>query len=266
MEVKWCGLDFGQSLMDPSSARTYWVVGDVCKELGKPELSPRAVNRFRVLVEACGDVNQLKEAHRAKILSYVFEGNEEAMELFSVKEKDYMGLAEGAEEALSYMREQGISVNVVAELKKIVGELHKNVISRFLQSKNVAKYFDYLYTPRGRISLRDDSVDESYKGKTKESGQLYERLITELQERGIKPGEMLIVGDNVVTDINPPHRLGIRVVQYTGYEDMGPSDADYRVSSFHELKHWLMEMNGGQGGVRNKRKVGNSKIQERGKC
>jgi FMN phosphatase YigB (HAD superfamily) len=243
MEVKWCGLDFGQSLMDPSGVRTYWVVGDVCKELGKPELSPQAVNRFRVLVEACGDVNQLKEAHRTEILTYVFDGDEEAMELFSVKEKDYMGLAEGAEEALRYMREQGISVNVVAELKKVVGELHKNVISRFLKSKNVVKYFDYLYTPQGRISLRDDSVDDSYKGKTKESGQLYERLIAELQERGIKPGEMLIVGDNVVTDINPPHRLGIRVVQYTGYEDMGPSNAECRVSSFHELKRWLMEMN-----------------------
>jgi FMN phosphatase YigB (HAD superfamily) len=229
--------------MDPSGLRTYWVIGDVCKELGKPELFPQAGKRFRVLVEACGDPNQLKEAHRAEILSYVFEGDEEAMELFSVKEKDYMGLAEGAEEALRYMRDQGISINVVAELKKNVGDLSKNVINRFLKSKNVLEYFDYVYTPQGRISLRDNSVDSSYKGKTKESGELYERLITELQERGIKPGEMLIVGDNVVTDIGPPQRLGIRVVQYTGYEDMGPSNADYRVSSFHELKHWLIKMN-----------------------
>ena len=243
MKVKWCGLDFGQSLMDPSGARTYWVVGDVCKELGKPELFPQAGKRFRVLVEACGDPNQLKEAHRAEILTYVFDGDEEAMELFSVKEKDYMGLAEGAEEALRYMREQGISINIVAELKKNVGDLRKNVISRFLKAKNVTQYFDYLYTPQGRINLRDDSVDNGYKGKTKESGQLYERLITELQGRGIKPEEMLMVGDNVATDIGPPQRLGIRVVQYTGYEDMGPSSAEYRVSSFHELKHWLMKMN-----------------------
>ncbi len=38
IEAKWCGIDFGQCLMDPSGLRNHLVIGDVCKELGEPEL------------------------------------------------------------------------------------------------------------------------------------------------------------------------------------------------------------------------------------
>jgi len=44
-----------------------------------------------------------------------------------------------------------------------------------------------------------------------------------------------MVGDKIATDIISARRHGITAVQYTGYIDMGPSEADYRVSSFHEL-------------------------------
>jgi hypothetical protein len=36
--------------------------------------------------------------------------------------------------------------------------------------------------------------------------------------------------------------MGIRTVQYTGYIDMGPSEAVYRVSSFFELKDLMKGM------------------------
>ena len=120
MQVKWCGVDFGQCLMEPTGLRTYLVIGDVYKESGRPEQIPKAVKRFREVVEAYGGHSPLKESHRDKIHSYVFEGDDELMAVFGVKEKEHLSVGVGAEEALKYMNEQGIDVNIVAELKKTI--------------------------------------------------------------------------------------------------------------------------------------------------
>lgn len=242
MAVKWVGIDFGQCLMEPTGLRTYLLLGDVLKTQGRPERIPEVLRKFRIVVEAHGGHSLLKESHRDKIHSIVFGGDDEAMELFNSMEKDYLSVGEGAEEALTYMNEQGLSVNIVAELKKTLGKVGKDAVSRFLNGKKLIKHFECMYTPQGKIDLKSGSIDESYKGKTKESGQLYERLVEELKGRGIKPGEMLMVGDKIETDINPSRRLGIKAVQYTGYIDQGPSEADYRVSSFFELKDLLKGM------------------------
>ena len=239
LKVKWCGIDFGQCLMEPTGLRTYLVIGDVYKESGKPEQIPGAVKRFREVVEAYGGHSPLKESHRDKIHSYVFEGDDELMGVFGVKEKEHLSVGVGAEEALKYMKEQGIDVNIVAELKKTLGAMGKNIITNFLEAKNLTQYFNCMYTPQGKLDIRDASIDESYVGKTKESGALYEQLVEELGGRGIKPSEMLMVGDKISTDINPARARGITTVQYTGYIDMGPSDADYRVGSFSELKELI---------------------------
>lgn len=242
MPIKWCGIDFGQTLLEPSGMRTYLIIGDVYKTLGRPEMIPAAVNRFRILVEFCGNVNILKEAHRDKIKSYVLGGDPQAVSIFEATEKDYMGVAAGAEEVFLYMRERGISVNIVAELRHTLGDVANNIISQYLRSKKLTGYFDCLYAPQGKINLQDGSIDDRYKGKTKESGELYEMILEYLDEQDIKPQEMLMVGDQIKTDINPPRRFGIRTVQYTGYEDLGDSQADHRVSSFSELREFLKEM------------------------
>ena len=66
--VKWCGFDFGQCLMDLSGLRNYLVVGDVCKELGEPELIAERIHRYRVLKEKYGSYGAIKEGHRDEIL------------------------------------------------------------------------------------------------------------------------------------------------------------------------------------------------------
>ena len=38
IHAKWVGIDFGQTLMDSSPERTYWMIGDTSKQLGEPEL------------------------------------------------------------------------------------------------------------------------------------------------------------------------------------------------------------------------------------
>ena len=212
------------------------LVGDVYKAIGEPEKIPAAVKRFREIVEAYGGHGPLKESHRDKIHSFVFEGNDEAMAVFGLKEKEYLSMGGGAEETFAYLNELGIEVNVVAELKKTLGKMGKDIISKFLIQKNIIHHFKYIYTPQGKINLKTRDVDESYVGQTKESGRMYVKLTKELAERGIKPEEMIMVGDKIHTDIDPARRVGINTVQYIGYTDMGESKASYRVSDFHELK------------------------------
>jgi len=236
IEIKWCGIDFGQCLMDPSGLRNYLVIGDVCKELGEPELVDERIHRYRVLKEKYGSYGAIKEGHRDEILRYVFDNKAEAMEIFSLKEQEHLRPAEGAEDTLIYVRDQGISTAVVAELKKALGPVGSDIVTRFLKSKGLLQYFDEMITPQGQVNLRDGSEDLRYKGKTKEAGDLYDELAKDLLMRGVKTSEAVMIGDKIWTDITPAKERGIKTIQYIGYINYGPSEADFVISHFHELK------------------------------
>jgi FMN phosphatase YigB (HAD superfamily) len=222
--------------MDPSGLRNYLVIGDVCKELDEPELIEERIYRYRVLKEKYGSYGAIKEGHRDEILSYVFDNNAQAMEVFSFKEQEHLRLAEGAEEALAYLRDQGIHTAVVAELKKTLGPIGSDVVTRFLQHKVLLDYFDELITPQGKVNLRDGSADMRYKGKTKEEGTLYDELANDLLAQGIKTSEAVMIGDKIWTDITPAKQRGFKTIQYIGYINYGPSEADFVISHFGELK------------------------------
>ncbi|MGZ3614529.1 MAG: HAD hydrolase-like protein, partial [Thermodesulfobacteriota bacterium] len=151
IEVKWAGFDFGQCLMDPSGLRNYRVIGDVCKEMGEPECIEERIHRYRVLKEKYGSYGAIKEGHRDEILSYVFENNKEAMEIFGAKEQEHLKVAPGTEEALHYLRDKGIERAVVAELKKTLGPIGTDIVTRFLKSKGLLHYFDELVSPQGSV-------------------------------------------------------------------------------------------------------------------
>ena len=237
IEVKWVGFDFGQCLMDPSGLRNYLVIGDVCKEIGEPERIDERIHRYRVLKEKYGSYGATKEGHRDEILKYVFENNAEAMEIFGVKEQEYLKVPEGTEEVLQYLRDQGIERAVVAELKKTLGPIGTDNVTRFLKKNNLLDYFDQVITPQGCVELRDESVDLRYKGKTKEEGTLYDELSKDLLKRGIQTSEAVMIGDKLRTDISPAKKRGFRTIQYIGYINYGSSqDADFVISDFHELK------------------------------
>lgn len=238
--IKWCGIDFGQCLMDPSGLRNSLFFGDICKELGEPELINERVKKYRILKEKYGSYGAIKEGHRDEILSYVFDNNQEAMNLFSIKEQELLKPAEGVEQTLVYLKEEGIILCVVAELKKTLGPMGSDIVTRFLQRQNLTQYFRELITPQGKVNLKDGSVDMSYKGLTKEEGTLYDRLAEDLLSEGIEPSEAVIIGDKIVTDIEPPSKKGFKTIQYTGYTDFGSSAADYVISSFSQLKEIVM--------------------------
>jgi len=236
MEVKWCGFDYGQCIMEPGGLRNPRMFGDIYKELGKPELIPDKIRKYRILKEKYGSYGRIKEGHRDEIYSFVLDDEPEAIELFSQKEQELLDMAEGLEDALEYLQNQGIELQVVSEMKKTLGPVGTDIVSRFLQRRGLVKYFSELVTPQGKINLIDHTVDTKYKGHTKKEGSLYDVLARELRERGIEPHEAVMVGDKPETDINPAHDRGFKTIKYTGFIDLGESKADLVIRSFAELK------------------------------
>jgi FMN phosphatase YigB (HAD superfamily) len=239
IEVKWIGIDFGQCLMDPTGLRNQMVVGDVSKEMGQPELIEERIQRYRILKEKYGSYGIIKEGHRDEIMEFVFDALEEANEIFSEKEQEHLSMGAGLEEALQWLKQQGFRLSVVAELKKTLGPMGTDVVTRFLKQKGLLEYFDEVVTPQGRIGLRDGSIDLKYKGKTKEEGTLYDELARDLKAREILASEGVMVGDKIQTDIVPAKKRGFKTVQFTGYVDMGGSEADFKIADFRELKGLL---------------------------
>lgn len=235
IEVKWCGFDFGQCLMEPTSLRNPLLFGDIFKQLGRPEKIKTAIRKYRTLKERYGDYSVMKEGHRDEIFSYVLDGDQEAMDLFSVKEKEILQPGDGLYEALVYLRDQKIDINVVSELKKTLGPMTSNVIIGFLKRNQLTSFFNELITPQGKINAADGSVDSSYKGLTKQAGTIYDKLKEELAGKGILPSEAVIIGDKPATDIIPAKERGFRTIQYTGYIDFGDVGADFKIISFLEL-------------------------------
>lgn len=241
MQLKWVGFDFGQCMMDPTGLRNHLVVGDVSKQLGQPELIGQRIHKYRILKEKYGSYSAVKEGHRDEIMSYVFDDKEEAKEIFSAKEQEHLLAGPGLEETLQHLKSQGIQLSVVAELKKTLGAMGADIVTRFLQTKKLTKYFDEVVTPQGKINLKDGSINSAYKGKTKEAGTLYDELVQDLAKRGISPSEGAMVGDKIATDIVPAKQRGLHTIQYTGYVDMPSSEAECKITSFLQLKEIIMK-------------------------
>jgi FMN phosphatase YigB (HAD superfamily) len=235
-EVKWCGFDFGQCIMEPGGLRNPLVFGDIYKELGRPELIPDKMRKYRILKEKYGTYGRIKEGHRDEIYTYVLDNDPEAIELFSEQEQKRLAMAEGLEDALEYLKSEGIELQVISEMKKTLGPVGTDLVSKFLKGKGLVKYFKELITPQGKIDLEYDTLDPRYKGHTKKDGGLYDVLVKELKEKGIDTQEAVMVGDKPETDIDPAHDRGFKTIQYIGYYDFGKSKADIVISSFEELK------------------------------
>jgi FMN phosphatase YigB (HAD superfamily) len=236
LEVKWVGIDFGQTLLDSSPERTYWMIGDTSKELGEPELVDIRCYRWRVMKERYGSFPAIKEKHRPEIATDVFDNRPGAGEVFSAVEQKYLKVADGAIDAIQYLRDQGIEVSIVAELRRTLGPIGTDMVSGFLKVQNVLNYFDELVSPQGKINLRTGEIDLAYKGKSKEVGDIYDVLAEDLGRRGIKPSEAVIVGDKEWSDITPAQKRGFKAIHYIGFIYHAPSNAEFTIHHFSELK------------------------------
>lgn len=240
-KVKWVGIDYGQCFMTPSSLRNPRMFGDIAKLVGKQEMVPVWIDRMRRLKEKYGSYSGIKEGHKDEIESYVLDNDHEAYEIFNQKEQELLALAPGAYEFITWLNEQGIRPSIIAELKKTLGQVGADAITKFLINKGIIKYFKYFLTPQGKMDLDTGERFNVYQGTSKQSGTLYDLLIKELAEEGIKPEECVMIGDKLSTDIIPPKQRGWTTIQYTGHIDMGPSDStDYYAKDWFEVKE-IME-------------------------
>lgn len=237
MAIKWLGLDFGQTLMDGTGQRTALLIGDTSKQLGEPELTEERCHRWRLMKEKYGSYPVIKEGHKPEIMSYVFDGHPRAAEVFTASEQKLIAPTDGVVDALEYLRSEGITIAVVSELKKVIGVIGKDdMTSRFLKNKNIMGYFDELVTPLGRVNYRNGSIDLKYQGSSKEQGSLYDLLAEDLLKQGLKTSEAVIVGDKEWSDITPAQKRGFKTIQFVGIVNHGPSNADYVMRHFRELK------------------------------
>ncbi len=235
--IRWCGFDYGETLMDPSGLRNPLLWGDVCKALGRPELVADRVHAYRVLRDTYGEYYTVKEGHRHEVLSFVMDGDEQAQQAFMEAEPRLLGHGDHVHEALQALRDAGLVLDVVSELIRTVGPIDQNVILRFLTAHELRRFFRYLITPLGKIDMATGIVvDERYRGHTKGDGTIYDVLVDDLAEQGISPMQGVMVGDRPSTDIEPAHARGLRTIQYSGYSHWPPSPAaDSVIDDFHEL-------------------------------
>jgi len=238
--VKWVGIDFGQCLMSPSSLRNPRMFGDIGKLLGKHEMIPVWIERMRRLKEKYKTYSLVKEKHREEILTFVFDHDREAYELFGQKEPELLSMAPGLREFLIWINAEGIRPSVVSELKKTLGPVGTDMITKFLIAKGIIGSFQYFITPHGKMDLATGEQFENYRGTSKESGTLYDEILKELRTQGIQPQECVMIGDKRITDIIPAKRRGLITIQYTGHIDEGPCDeSDYVAESFFKVKEIL---------------------------
>jgi phosphoglycolate phosphatase-like HAD superfamily hydrolase len=145
-------------------------------------------------------------------------------------------VADGAIEAIRWLREQGIEVSIVAELKRTLGPIGTDMVSNFLVNQGVIQYFDELISPQGKIDLRTGEADLRYKGTSKEEGNLYDVLVEDLRSRGIEPKDAIMVGDKEWSDITPAQKRGFQAIHYSGYIYHAPSHATFEIRHLSELK------------------------------
>ncbi len=236
-EIKWVGIDYGQCLMTPSSLRNPRMFGDIAKLVGKQEMIPVWIDRMRRLKEKYGSYSGIKEGHKDEIDSWVLDNDHEAYEIFNQKEQELLALATGAYEFIIWINEKGFQAWIVSELKKTLGRVGSDAITRFLINKGIIQYFAYFVTPQGKMDLVTGEKSDDYEGTSKESGTLYDLLIEELAKQGIKPENCVMIGDKLSTDIIPPKERGFITIQYTGHIDMGPCEfTDYYAKDWFEIK------------------------------
>lgn len=87
------------------------------------------------------------------------------------------------------------------------------------------------------MDLATGERDDKYAGTSKETGSLYDLLLKELAEEGIKAENCVMIGDKLSTDIIPPKERGFLTIQYTGHIDMGSCEhTDYYAKDWFEVK------------------------------
>jgi putative hydrolase of the HAD superfamily len=153
--------------------------------------------------------------------------------LFADESFERTTLFPGAAETLAGLHQKGLRQGVAADGQVYTNaQLVKALVHAGLP-RTLAAFFDpMLFSYSYEVSAR------------RPDPALYQALVRRLAERGIKPHEALVVGNNLEYDVRLPANLGFRTALFAGdAQTVHPHDADFARAKpdaiVHEMKQVL---------------------------
>jgi len=241
LSIRWYGIDYGETMMNPFTLHQSALIRQVYRQLGRPDEGEDRVRRWYALRDSFGShqsqlelrVRELKQYARARIYSEVLGGDPDAARHFEEGEARGFSTARGVGEALARLGVGGIPVSIVSESSSSEATL---AILRFLRVHGLIGSITDIITPAGRFGTGGNLEGPEFVGKTKKEGTIYDQLALHLRGRGISTGEAAIVGDDPVLDIAKAKSRGFVAVQYVGIVNRGVSPlADYVIDDWSKL-------------------------------
>lgn len=245
-EMRWFGIDFGYTLMNPLAMHHSVAIPAMYSRLGREDEGKEALQRWYNLRDSLGSPNDpphqkvrlLKEYNRDKLYAEVFQGDQEVISLYGEVEARERRPPMDLKESLEYMKSKGKNLTVVSEVLGAQGTL---TISDSLRVNGTLGLFDEIITPSGRFAPDGKLIDESrFVGTTKKDGSIYERLAGYLDEGSYPAGTRAIVGDDPRQDVEQAKKHGFFTIQYSGIVDRGDTGgADLLINKWSEIKPLL---------------------------
>ena len=243
--IRWCGIDYGETIMNPLTLHQSVVIREVYRELGRPAEADDRVQRYYRSRDRMGPagspphmlVRDLKQYAREAFYRDVFDDERRAIELYEAKEVKGFGEAPGVEQALALLKSRNIGAAIVSESGSLIAA---QTVARYLRTHGLTPYFQEIITPAGRFSVDGELVDASFKGATKKAGTIYAKIRDYLATQGIPSSAAAIIGDDPQLDCGHASPYGFYTVQYLGVLDRGGSEqADFAMRDWSEIDQIL---------------------------
>ncbi len=245
-DVKWVGIDFAFTIMNPLTMHHSVVIPEMYRQLGRPAEGPKRLELWFKLRDSMGSpgdpphqkVRLLKEYNRDRFHAEVLDNDPVAIGKYAEMEAKERKIPEDLKGALEYLKAKKKSLSVVSEVSGIKGTL---TVSASLRAHGLAGLFDEIITPAGRFTPEGKLLDgNAFAGATKKDGTIYERIAEYLDSRNIRAGQRAMVGDDPKLDVEFAKKCGFVAIQYAGVIDRGRSEkADYFLTSWADLKQLL---------------------------
>jgi hypothetical protein len=239
--IRWCGIDYGETIMNPLTLHQSIVIREVYRELGRPAEADDRVQRYYRSRDSMGPagsaphmlVRDLKQYARETFYREVFDDERRAIELYEAKEVKGFGEAAGVDKALALLKSRHIGTAIVSESGSVIAA---QTVARYLSAHRLTSFFQEIITPAGRFSVEGELVDASFKGATKKDGTIYGKIRDHLKTKGIASEAAAIIGDDPQLDCGHARPYGFYTVQYLGVLDRGGSEqADFAMRDWSEI-------------------------------
>jgi hypothetical protein len=239
--IRWCGIDYGETIMNPMTLHQSAVIREIYRELGRAAEAEDVVKRWYSVRATMGPpstaphllVRDLKQYARDRIATEVFDGDGEVLKRYEVEEVMAFAIPDGVEAGLKLLRSRNVGAAIVSESASLTGV---QTIARFLKARAFDQYFQEIITPAGRFSIDAELLDPAFVGATKKAGTIYGKVREYLKTKDIPSSSAAIIGDDPQLDVEHSKPYGFFGIQYTGVIDRGGSEkADFAMKDWNDL-------------------------------